>query len=178
MKNIYLLMLCILPLISCSQSNKRENINQPKYESLEPENIFTTLKFEVEGKPCVAVIKNQYKDYKDKALYPLSLFITINTVEQDKNGHPTANESAAFLDLQSKIIRDLSAGFLYCHVGTTTMTGYQDILLYINDKDQEKATAILNRLKEGDKRFSSYTFERDPEWEAVSSFYQAVPKKD
>lgn len=178
MKNFYILLFCILPLISCSQSNKKENSSQPKSSLLKPEDVFTTLKFELEGKPCLAVINNQYKDYKNKSMFPLSLFVMVNTLEKDKNGHPTEKEALVFHELQAKIIRELSNAFLYCHVGTTTMTGYRDIMLYINSKDQEKATAILNRIKAENKRFESYTFEADPEWEAVASFYEAVPEKN
>ncbi len=175
MKNLYLLMLCILPLISCSQSNNKKEAAIPqKSAALKPEDVFTTLKFELDGKPCLAVINKQYKDFKNKAMFPLSLFLMVNTVEKDQNGHPTEKESVIFHELQSRIIRELSEAFLYCHVGTTTMNGTRDVLLYINSKDQEKASAILNRIKDENKRFVSYTFEPDAEWEAVASFYEAV----
>ncbi len=177
MKNIYVLLLCILPLISCSQSNKPEERTQ-KATTQKPEDTFTTLKFELEGKPCEAVINTQYKDYKFKSMFPLSLFLMVNTLEKDKNGHPTEKEAIAFLELQSRIMRELSNAFLCNHVGTTKMTGYRDIMIYINSKDQEKAAAVLNKIKGEDKRFVSYTFEEDPEWEAVASFYEAVPKKN
>lgn len=176
MKNIYLLLFCILPLVSCSQSNNNKEAAVPgKPAALKPEEVFTTLKFEMDGKPCVAVINKQYKEYKNKAAFPLSLFLMVNTVDKDQNGHPTEKEAVIFHELQSRIIRELSDAFAYCHVGTTTMNGYRDILLYINSKDQEKASAVLNKIKEENKRLSSYTFEPDAEWEAVAAFYEAVP---
>lgn len=174
MKKIYILLLCVLPLVSCSQSNKAEN-NRKSTPSIKPEDVFTTLQFELEGKPCVAVINKEFKDFKNKPTFPLSLFLLVNTFEKDKNGHPTEKEAVAFHKLQTTIIRDLSAEFAFCHVGTTTMTGYRDIIFYIDPKDQEKAIAKLNKLKAQNKRFESYTFEADPEWEAVASFYEAVP---
>ncbi len=175
MKNIFVVILFILPLVSCSQSNKKENTNKPAAVALKPENTFTTLQFELDGKPCVAVINKQYKDYKSKFMFPLSLFLKVNTLEKDKNGHPTEQEYLAFHELQTAIIRALSAEFTFCHVGATTMTGYRDIIFYINPKDQEKAVLVLNKFKADNKRFESYTFETDPEWEAVASFYEAVP---
>jgi hypothetical protein len=111
-------------------------------------------------------------------MFPLSIFLMVNTEEKDTNGHPTEKEAVAFLELQAKIIKELSNAFVCCHVGTTKMTGYRDIMLYINSKDQEKAAAVLNKIKGENKRFVSYTFEEDPEWEAVASFYEAVPKKN
>ncbi len=175
MKNLYLLLLSILPLISCSQSsNKKETAITEKPAALKPEEVFTTLKFEMDGKPCAAIINNQYKNYKHKETFPLSLFLMVNTTDKDQNGHPTEKEALVFHELQSRIVRELSNAFVYCHVGTTTMNGYRDILLYINSKDQEKASSILNKIKEENKRFASYTFEPDPQWEAVASFYEAV----
>ncbi|MEJ7693615.1 DUF695 domain-containing protein [Daejeonella sp.] len=174
MKNLYLLLLSLLPLVSCSQSKKAENTAQPKPAAVKPEDVFTTLKFELDGKPCIAVINKQYKNYKNKAMFPLSLFVQVNTTDKDQNGHPTEKEAVIFHELQSRIIRELSAAFKYCHVGTTTMNGTRDILLYINSKDQKKASAILNKIRDENKRFASYTFEPDPEWEAVASFYEAV----
>lgn len=178
MKKLCILLLCIFPLISCSQSNKTGNSISEAVSNRKPEDRFTTLRFELEGKPCIAIINNQYKDFKSKSLFPLSLFITVNTKDKDKNGHPTEKEAETFYSLQTKIMADLSAEFLYCHVGTTTMTGYRDILLYINSRDQIKATTILDKIKNDNDRFTSYTFEPDPEWDAVASFYEAVPAKN
>ncbi len=178
MKNIYLLMLCVLPFTSCSQSYKTENINQPGSKISKPEDIFTTLKFEVDGKPCLAVINNDFKDFKGKSDYSLSLFLMVNTIEKDTNGHPTEKESGIFHELQSRIIKGLGLNVPHCHAGTTTMNGYRDIMLYIRPADQDKAVTILNKIKEENPRFKSYTFEPDPEWEAVASFYEAVPKKN
>lgn len=178
MKKMYIILLCMLPLVSCSQSNKKDNSNEAIASALKPEDVFTTLQFEMDGKPCVAIINKQYKDFKNKSLFPLSLFLMVNTLEKDKIGHPTEKEVAAFHELQTNIIRELSAEFTFCHVGTTTMTGYRDIIFYINPKDQETTVAVLNKLKAENKRFESYTFEPDPEWEAVASFYEAVPAKN
>lgn len=175
MKNICLLMLCILPLISCSQNRTSENPAIHGADTLKPREKFTSLKFEVEGKPAIAVINTQYKNFQGRSLFPVSLFITINTKDQDKDGHPTEKEAAIFHALQTKIIAALSSDFVYAHAGTTTMFGYRDILLYIHAKDQEKAAAILDKIKDGNERFVSYTFEQDPEWEAVASFYEALP---
>ncbi len=177
MKNIYLLMLCILPFTSCSQSNKKETADPPKTQT-SPADVFSTLKFELDGKPCLAVINTEYKDFKGKSDYSLSLFLLVNTLEKDKNGHPTGKESGLFHELQSRIMRELGASLAYCHTGTTTMDGYRDIILYIRPADQDKAMTILNKIKAENERFKSYTFELDPEWEAVASFYEAVPPKN
>jgi hypothetical protein len=40
------------------------------------------------------------------------------------------------------------------------------------------ATEILQKYKNKEKRVESISFEQDPEWEAVSSFYEAVASKN
>ncbi|WP_276346328.1 DUF695 domain-containing protein [Daejeonella sp. JGW-45] len=177
MKNICLLMLCALPFTSCSQSNQKETVSPPITQTSLPD-TFTTLKFELDGKPCMAVINNKFKDFKGKAEYSLSLFLTVKTIEKDANGHPTEKESVLFHELQARIMKDLGLILPYCHTGTTTMNGYRDILLYISPSDQDKAIAVLNKIKQENPRFESYTFEPDPEWEAVASFYEAIPAKN
>lgn len=170
MKTAYLLLILILPLVSCSQDKggSRQAI------SLKAEDRFATLKFELEGKPCEAVINKEYKGFTEKNIYPLSLFITVSTRDQDQDGHPTEKEAEVFYALQARIIAEMSAAFSFCHAGTTTMTGYRDILLYISPRDQEKAGVILGRIKNEDPRITAFTFEEDPEWEAVAAFYEAI----
>lgn len=164
--------------MSCSQ-NKTTDTPVEKNQKLVPEQKFTTLKFEAEGKPCIALINNRYIGYKEKAKQSLSLFIMVNTIEKNKDGHPLEKESEIFNTLQTEIISELSKDLgPYCYVGTTTMPGYRDILLYISPADQEKASSILKEIKDKNGRLDSISFEEDPEWEAVASFYEAISLKN
>ena len=102
----------------------------------------------------------------------------MKTNEKDKNGHPTEKEALIFNNFQTQILEELSKKLgSYCYVGTTTMTGYRDILLYIKPEHQEMAAEIVNKLKKEQGRIESISFENDPEWEAVSSFYEAAELK-
>jgi hypothetical protein len=178
MQKIYFMLLSLLPLMSCSQnktSDDRVEINQ----KLVPEQNFMTLKFEAEGKPCVALINNRYIGFKEKSSFPVSLFITVNTVDKNKDGHPLEKEIEIFNKLQTDIISDLSKELgTYCYVGTTTMPGYRDILLYIAPDDRLKASDILTKIKDKNIRVDSISFEEDPEWDAVASFYEAISVKN
>lgn len=175
MKNLYLILFCFLPLLSCSQNKKSDTVPSVKEANLPAEKMFTTLKFESDGKPCLAFINNRYKNFKDKDLFTLSLFIMVNTTDKDPDGHPTEKEAAIFNKLQTEILLGMGKALgNFCHVGTTTMTRYRDILLYINEKDQEKAAAVLNRIKSANTRIIAYTFESDKNWEAVAAFDEAI----
>jgi hypothetical protein len=178
MKKFYITLLCLLPLFSCSQSKKIDSSTE-KTEKLLPQQNFTTLKFESDGKPCIALINNRYIGFKDQSKFSLSLFIMVNTLDKNKEGHPSEKEAAIFNTLQTEIISELSKVLgTYCYIGTTTMPGYRDILLYINPEDREKATDILKKLKEQNSRIDSISFETDASWEAVASFYEAIAVKN
>ncbi len=178
MQKYYLLLICIFPLISCSQ-NKKVNSEPGKIEAPIINQNFTTLKFEANGKPCLASINDRYIGFKEKSIFSLSLFIMVNTLDKNKDGHPTDKEALIFNDLQTEIIQELGKVLgNYCYVGTTTMTGYRDILLYIKTEDQKKAIEIMERFKKKQSRIESISFESDPEWEAVSSFYEASALKN
>ena len=170
----YFLLFCLFPLISCSQ-NKKVDSEPTKIQAPSINQNFTTLKFEANGKPCLASINDRYIDFKEKSIFSLSLFIMVNTLYKNKDGHPTEKEALIFNNLQTEIIQELSKVLGdYCYVGTTTMTGYRDILLYIKPEDQKKAIEVLERFKKEQSRMESISFESDPKWEAVSSFYEAT----
>lgn len=140
---------------------------------------FTTLRFEAEGKPCQASINNRYIDFKDKSTYSLSLFIMVKTINKNKDGHPSESEALIFNTLQTEIITELSKVLgNFCYVGTTTMSGYRDILLYIKPESQRHVSEVLERLKSRHSRIESFGFEKDPDWEAVASFYDAINTKN
>ena len=164
--------------MSCSQ-NKTSSSTVEMNEKLVPQHNFTTLKFEADGKPCVALINNRYTGFKEKSKFSMSLFIMVNTIAKNKDGHPDEKEAEIFNTLQTEIISELSKILgPYCYVGTTTMPGYRDILLYINPEDREKATDILKKLKDKNSRMDTISFEEDTEWEAVASFYEAISLKN
>jgi|694.fasta_scaffold80710_1 hypothetical protein len=174
----YFLLFCFFPLISCSQNKKLESETIKSEAPIINQN-FTTLKFEANGKPCLASINDRYIDFKEKSIFSLSLFIMVNSLEKNIDGHPTNKEALIFNNLQTEIIQELSKILgNYCYVGTTTMSGYRDILLYIKPEDQTKAIEILERFKEKQSRIESISLESDPNWEAVSSFYEASTLKN
>lgn len=179
MRITHLILICFLPLLSCSQNKKMEPINLSS-ETPEAQPSFGRLMFEAEGKPCEATINKRYINFKEKETYPLSLFIMVNTMNKNKEGHPDEKETKIFNELQTEILSELSKELgMFCFVGTTTMNGYRDILLYIKEKDMQKAKETLELIKiDYQNRLESISFEKDPKWEAVASFYEALSLKN
>ncbi len=65
MQKYYFLLFFLFPLISCSQNKKVEQESVNREAPIINQN-FTTLKFEANGKPCLASINDIYKNFKDK----------------------------------------------------------------------------------------------------------------
>jgi hypothetical protein len=172
MRFLFLSFCSALLLLSChGESKPVVKYNRP-FNSADSLVKFRTLEFVMDGKPCIALINLGYKDFKKKKDFPLSVFITINTVEKDSVGHPTEKEAKIFNALESKILAKLA--FETCYIGQTTMYGYRDLIFYIAAKDQKKVTQLLKSMKQKETRIKSYTFENDPEWESVSEFYNQL----
>jgi hypothetical protein len=106
MQKYYFILICLFPLISCSQ-NKKVDAEPTKIEAPIINQNFTTLKFEANGKPCLASINDRYIDFKEKSIFSLSLFIMVNTLDKNKDGHPTEKEALIFNNLQTEIIQEL-----------------------------------------------------------------------
>lgn len=173
----YFILLFLIPLISCSQN--KTPFGTSKNEDKIIKQNFLSLQFESDGKPCIASINNRYIKFSEKSNYSLSMFIIVNTIDKDKNGHPTEKEALFFNNFQTQILQELSSGLGdYCYIGTTTMPGYRDILLYIKPEHQNIATEIVQKIKKEQNRIETISFENDPEWEAVSGFYEAIEVKN
>jgi hypothetical protein len=170
MRYLFVFFCCVFLLFSCNSESKPAINNRVA----PPDSLvkFRSLDFIVDGKPCLALINVGYKDFRKKKEFPLSLFITINTLEKDIAGHPTANEAIIFNKLESDILSGLA--LKTCYIGQTTMNGYRDMMFYIASEDHEVVSEKLKIMKQKEKRIKSYTFENDPEWEAVSEFYDAI----
>ncbi len=136
-----------------------------------------TLHFVVDDNPCYAVIDRRYRNFTHRSEFPLSLFITIETLKKDRNGHPDQEEARAHSALQSDITRSLDAISVNAYLGKTTMNGFQDLIYYIREEDREKIQARLQELKQREPRIREYSVEKDPEWEAVSEFFQAMEQE-
>jgi hypothetical protein len=169
---IFLFFCFILFLISCHGEGKSPGNSHAINLSADSTVKFRSLEFIVDGKPCTALINEGYINFKQKKEFPLSLFITINTAEKDSVGHPTAKETGIFNALENEILSKLV--FKTCYIGKTTMNGYRDMMFYIVSGDQKRINDILKSIKKKQSRIRSYTFENDPEWEAVSEFYAAL----
>lgn len=172
MRYLILFFYLFFMLLSCQSESKPPVKYNKLFSPADSLVKFRSLEFILDGKPCIALVNQGYKDFKKKKEFPLSVFITINTVEKDSLGHPTEKEAKVFNAIESKILSELA--FETCYIGQTTMYGYRDMIFYIAAKDQNKVAELFKSIKKEEPRIKSYTFDNDPEWEAVSEFYDQL----
>ncbi|HEY1025389.1 MAG TPA: DUF695 domain-containing protein [Sphingobacteriaceae bacterium] len=177
MRSVLSFVLFGLTLIACgneSQINAATQLAATVDSVARPK--FTTLHFSVDGKPCSATIDERYQGFAHKNEFPLSLFVTITTAEKDGSGHPTTGEAEAFSKLEAELLDSLNAASLNAFIGKTTMNGYRDLIFYIKHEDQAKINKALSDLQKRHSRIKNFTFEDDPQWEAVAEFYGAMER--
>ncbi|MXV15483.1 DUF695 domain-containing protein [Hufsiella ginkgonis] len=169
-----ILIVLFIPLLACTNhpSTMASSGTTEVRDSL-PRERFVLLPFMMGTDKAVISIDTTYKKFGQKAAFPISLFITINTEEKDADGFPTAKEAAVFTSIETKLTTAL-APFKTCYIGKTTVKGYRDMIFYIKKEDQPKISRVVGEIKKKQARLKEFTFENDALWEGVGEFYGAV----
>jgi hypothetical protein len=174
-------LLLFIPLlsifVSCNMSNSQNHKNEDTVAIIGSTvaNInaaeFSLVEFEIESKLCFATINQYFKNYDHKSAFPYSLWVTVETVRKNDNGHPTDDEAQIFNDLEDKLIATFASGARFCYIGRTTRDGYREIMFYVSDK--ELAANIMNDFIKADqvRRKVTYEIELDKEWISVEGLY-------
>ena len=128
------------------------------------------MKFEIEGKPCIAIINQYFKNYSYKKSFPYSLWITVETKEKNTNGHPLPAEATLFNILEDSLIKSFIPKTRFCYIGRTIRDGYREVMIYVQDK--AKATEIMKAFIKDNpfNRKIEFAIDQDPTWESVSGF--------
>jgi|GEM_PF-6610943 len=100
------------------------------------------VQFQIDGEVCFATINQYFKDFKNKNSFPLSLWVTVETLEKNDKGHPVDSEATLFNNLEDSLILKFVSKTPFCYIGRTTRDGYRELMFYVVNK--EKATEIMN----------------------------------
>lgn len=166
----------LLSMFSCM--NKKSSNDSEKKEVIGStiENInnspHSVIRFQIDNQDCFATINEYFKNYKYKSKFPYSLWITVETLEKNENGHPIDKESQIFNDLEDSIIKMLDKQTPFCFIGRTTRNGFREIMIYVSDK--EKTTELMNNFIAQDlfKRKVEYSINKDESWTSVSGLIE------
>lgn len=133
---------------------------------------FMLLQFEIDKKPCVALISEQFRNFKHKNDFPYAFWITVETKLKNKNGHPVDEEADVFNKLEESLVKQFISSTPFCYIGRTTRDGYRELMMYSADK--QKSIEVLENFISQNKfdRKITYEVQEDQTWEGVGGFYQ------
>jgi hypothetical protein len=131
----------------------------------------TVLQFVIDNKVNYATINQYFRDYKEKAHFPLSLWVTVETLNKNETGHPIDDEAVLFNSLEDSLISHIAASMPFCYIGRTTRDGYREIMFYVTEK--QGAVDVMNKfIKQNPfNREVEFAIDDDPTWESVSGLY-------
>jgi hypothetical protein len=177
MKNILNVIFLII-LFSCGAKKKDSTINIKPTEKLVGSTLdninnsqHAVIEFNVDNKLCFATINQYFKGFSNKKAFPYSLWITVETKEKNRNGHPVDAEAIMYNKLEDSIIYHFISSTPFCFIGRTARNGYRELMFYVADKD--KAIDVMNSYLVDNKfeRKIKYQITFDPTWESVGGFY-------
>jgi len=169
----------ILVVLGCNQGTSQETNNSKKADTVIGSTIqnindaeHSLIQFEVDNKLCFATINQSFKDYKNKQAFPYSLWVTVETLQKNTNGHPTDDEATLFNNLEDGLVEAFDSRTPFCYIGRTTRDGYREIMFYVSDK--QKASEIIAEFVKKNKfgRKIQYEINEDKNWESTSGLYR------
>jgi hypothetical protein len=165
MKNLIIMASLLSTLFGCSgQDKKSETIN------IYPNESFSVLQAELEGKPVIGTINMAYKDYDKKSQYIWCLKITIGLDSLQENGLPQEQESIIAKNLEDELVDSIKKLAVTHYVGHIFYDGFLDVYVYMSDPN--KAHKYLQKQidREGLIRPFGYVINEDKDWKIVQGF--------
>jgi hypothetical protein len=175
----FLLAICMDVILSCSaqvksidsvKASPQKNVIGSTLLNIE-NSSYVVLQFEIDKKPCLALINQSFKNYAHKSDFPYAVWITVETREKNENGHPLINESNLFKRIEDSVNSRFAGSIPFCYIGHTTRDGYREIMIFVSDL--KKANQLMNEFV-SQKIFDrdiKFDIAEDREWESVSGFY-------
>jgi hypothetical protein len=165
-------------LFSCF-SKSADNTNREKHSDMLVgstldninNSVHSVVQFQVDNKVCFATINQYFKYFNNKKAFPYSLWITVETLNKNSEGHPVDTEANLFNSIEDSLIDHFVSKTPFCFIGRTTRDGYREIMYYVSDK--VKATELINTFIKENKfnRKIEFTISPDSTWENVGGFY-------
>jgi hypothetical protein len=115
------------------------------------------------NQPVIILVNLDYQRFAHKADFPWLLEVNVNTLHQNRNGHPTDEEAPVLNALEDRLTTALSHATPLQFVGRATTKGHRELLYYV--KDAEKANRLMTELAKGRQlRPWEYRISKDARW--------------
>lgn len=133
---------------------------------------YTGFQFEVDGLPALAIVNADVKSLENRSEYNYAVFIDIEPIEYNENGHPEGEEYEYLIEVEKNILENLEVEGETIHIGHTTLPLKREIILYT--KVPQKVEDFLNVYLPKIKRESYFEIMEDERWENVEGFYEQL----
>jgi len=132
-----------------------------------PGESFSILKLNFPDGWGLATVNKAYDNYPNKSLYPWHVFIEIEVIDKNENGHPTSSEAEKLNKIEEDIEKLLKQNQTVHFVARIIRNGFRELLYYIDQprlKQSDVSTFCDNVMKE---RRINFSIREDAEWKSV-----------
>ena len=150
-------------LFGCGQSNKAET------QDIFPQESFSVVEAEIDGKQVVGSLNMAYKTYDKKAKYPwcLKIAIGLELTNLLENGLPNHEESSIAYKLEDELLAEIKKLATAHYIGHLFYDTFLDVYIYLDDPKKVHDFVQTQTDKEGLIRGFGYEINQDPKWATV-----------
>jgi len=151
--------------------NERPGKTEKKSEIF-PQESFSVLEAEIEGKPAIGSFNLAYNDYNKKSQFPWCLKLAIG-LELDSlydNGLPKEGESQIANKLEDELLAKIKTITTAHYVGHLFNDTFLDVYVYLDEPKKVHAFLQTQINKPGLIRGFGYEINKDPIWSTVNPF--------
>lgn len=142
-----------------------------------PDEVYTIIDFESDGRPGVAVVNSALVDFEPKVVFDWHLSVIVDCNNVGKNGMPSSEEQKVLYqieDLLDPLIKDDGNALFLARI---TQNGTRQLLWRVCEP--KLANQALQKLINGNLvvREFEYLVEEDPAWEFAAPYLDFVRRE-
>ncbi|MBV9169931.1 MAG: DUF695 domain-containing protein [Chloroflexi bacterium] len=131
-------------------------------------------KFELDGRPLVALVNAAYRNFPDKIRFPWCLLVSIPLRDPTSAGLASGPEGEDMERFEQQTIAPLIRAHCVSHfVVRTTHKGHRDLIFYVDDP-QRVVQALNDLLESGATRSFTFGAMQDEEWGSMQRYFKRV----
>ena len=165
MKQLYVIMSLFTTLFGCGGQ-----VKNTETKNIYPEERFSVLQAEIDGKPVIGSMNMSYKDYDKKEEYIWCLKITIGLDSLQQNGLPQGDEAIIAKQLEDELTGKIKKLAITHYIGHIFYDGFLDVYIYMADPNKAHRYLQQQIDKKGLIRPFGYVINEDKEWKIIEEF--------
>jgi hypothetical protein len=153
---------------------RNDKTGTPDEPNIYPDDSFSILEGETDGRAVMGSVNKGYKNYSMKAEYPWCLHIGIALPPDSlqSNGLPKGEEIEIAYKLEDELLDEIKKIETTHYIGHLFNDGYLDVYLYLPDPKKVHDYLQTQINKKGLLRGFGYEITKDEDWDSVEAFMQ------